>query len=44
MVRKRDKLKKVYLTAFTEIAKKKLGEDNKNESTVADNTEKEEVK
>lgn len=44
LVRKRDKLKKVYLTAFTEIAKKKLGEDNKNESTVADNTEKEEVK
>ena len=40
LLRKRDKLKEMYGLAFTEIAKKKLGEDKN--STVADNTEKEE--
>lgn len=42
--RKREKLINLYGMAFTEIAKKKLGEDKQNQSTVADNTEKEEVK
>lgn len=42
LLKRRDKLKEMYGLAFTEIAKNKLGEDKN--STVANNTEKEEVK